>query len=317
MNSNGDPTSMLLVLLNEILSEILSRLPFKTLMQMKCVCKSLKTLISDPAFAKVRLQKSLCDASLTLIPNWSTMPDQDLNLNCSIVPFPVTGLVEDEEITIDDDPYYLISDKDCCQMVGSCNGLICYSSVAKNRNWLRFWNPATHSLSEKLFLLSHGRHTKFTFGYDISTKTYKVVAYSEYNVKILTLGDNVWRNIRSFPVVPFHVVPPNGNCHPFVNNGVYVSGTINWLAIRNTTEYQWTDILVEQFVIVSLDLATETYQQLLPPEGFVEVPTVEPSVTVLMDCLCFSHSFQGYFVLWKMMEFGVQDSWTQFLKISF
>ncbi|RHN45835.1 putative F-box domain-containing protein [Medicago truncatula] len=302
MNSNGDPTSMLLVLLNEILSEILSRLPFKTLMQMKCVCKSLKTLISDPAFAKVRLQKSLCDASLTLIPNWSTMPDQDLNLNCSIVPFPVTGLVEDEEITIDDDPYYLISDKDCCQMVGSCNGLICYSSVAKNRNWLRFWNPATHSLSEKLFLLSHGRHTKFTFGYDISTKTYKVVAYSEYNVKILTLGDNVWRNIRSFPVVPFHVVPPNGNCHPFVNNGVYVSGTINWLAIRNTTEYQWTDILVEQFVIVSLDLATETYQQLLPPEGFVEVPTVEPS---------------GYFVLWKMMEFGVQDSWTQFLKISF
>jgi hypothetical protein len=57
---------------------------------------------------------------------------------------------------------------------------------------------------------------------------------------------------------------------------------------------------------------------LQPPSGFVEVPPVEPSVTILMDCLCFSHYFKGtHFVLWKMMEFGVQESWTQFLKISF
>jgi len=39
---------------------------------------------------------------------------------------------------------------------------------------------------------------------------------------------------------------------------------------------------------------------------------------MLMDCLCFSHRFRGTnFVIWKMMEFGVQESWNQFLKISF
>jgi len=36
-----------------------------------------------------------------------------------------------------------------------------------------------------------------------------------------------------------------------------VSGTINWLAIRDKSEYEWNDITVKQFVIVSLDLATE------------------------------------------------------------
>jgi len=48
-----------------------------------------------------------------------------------------------------------------------------------------------------------------------------------------------------------------------------------------------------------------------------EVPPVEPSVIVLMDCLCFSHHFkETHFVLWRMMEFGVQESWSQFLKIN-
>jgi hypothetical protein len=39
---------------------------------------------------------------------------------------------------------------------------------------------------------------------------------------------------------------------------------------------------------------------------------------VLGGCLCFSYSYkETYFVLWQMKKFGVKDSWTQFLKISF
>ncbi|GAU45632.1 hypothetical protein TSUD_175450 [Trifolium subterraneum] len=326
MDSNSDPKSFLLLLFNELLSEILLLLPIKTLMQMKCVCKSLKTLISDPAFVKLHLQRSSLNTHLALIPDWSTMPDQDKD--CSFVPVPTSRLIEDPNITIHYDPYYRLADMDCRSVVGSCNGLIClldYSYTTDHRHtWIRFWNPATNKLSEKLGYLCHDRHNsvsdffRFTFGYDITNDIYKVVAFSINKVKVFDFGGNVWRNIQSFPVVPFDLEPSKLHCHPFVNDGVYVSGTINWLAIRNKTEYEWDDITIEQFVIVSLDLATETYQQLLPPSGFVEVPSVEPSVTVLMDCLCFSHRFEEtHFVLWKMMEFGVQESWTQFLKISF
>ncbi|PNX75445.1 F-box protein, partial [Trifolium pratense] len=75
----------------------------------------------------------------------------------------------------------------------------------------------------------------------------------------------------------------------YIDEGVYLSGTLNWLAIHNyDSAYDFKDITVEQFVIVSLDLGTETYNQYKFPRGF-----------------------DG------MMEFGVEESWTQFLKISF
>ncbi|GAU45634.1 hypothetical protein TSUD_175470 [Trifolium subterraneum] len=316
----------LMSLLDELIADILSRLPIKTLMQIKCVCKSWKTLISfDPSFAKLHLQRSPRNNQLLLIAEWG-MPDQRLDL--SVVPFPVSRLLETpiefrhpyyrlKDVTIPNDPYYRLKNMDCSEIVGSCNGLICLGTICQNTRF-RIWNPATNTLSEKLGFVTD--FSWFIFGYDISTDTYKVVAFSSNKVKVFSFSDNVWRDIQSFPIVPFGLHPRQHHFHQYnSNHGVYVSGTINWLAIRNKVEYdEWNDITVDQFVIVSLDLATETYRQLLPPSGFVEVPPVEPSVTVLMDCLCFSHRFKDtHFVLWKMMEFGVQESWTQFLKISF
>ncbi|RHN66471.1 putative F-box domain, galactose oxidase/kelch, beta-propeller, F-box associated interaction [Medicago truncatula] len=332
-------TTSLIVLLDELIVEILSRLPVKTLMQFKCVCKSWKTLIShDPSFAKLHLRRSPRNTHLLLrsfrVPDWG-------NFDYSLISIPVSRLLESpsfmthhrlyyhvKDITILNDPYYRLSNIDCCNIVGSYNGLICLSGASRNAaanykdTWFRLWNPATNTLSEKF-----GYSTnlfRYTFGYDISNDGYKVVAFSseqDEKVKVFCLTDNVWRDIPPFPVVPFGLCRSRFYCHPFASHGAYVSGTVNWLAIRNIknmNEYEWNDISVNQFVIVSLVLATETFRQLLPPNGFVEIPPVEPSVTVLMDRLCFSHRFKGtHFVLWMMLEFGVQDSWIQFLKISF
>ncbi|MCI32976.1 F-box/kelch-repeat protein, partial [Trifolium medium] len=42
----------------DLIIEILSRLPVKLLLQFRCVCKSWKSLISDPKFAKKHLSHS-------------------------------------------------------------------------------------------------------------------------------------------------------------------------------------------------------------------------------------------------------------------
>jgi hypothetical protein len=90
------------------------------------------------------------------------------------------------------------------------------------------------------------------------------------------------------------------------------------LGIQNRIEYKWKEITIDKIFIVSLDLTTETFRLLPPPPGFVEVPPVELSVSVIMDRLCFSYRFkETHFILWNMMEYGVEESWTQFLKISF
>jgi hypothetical protein len=171
---------------------------------------------------------------------------------------------------------------------------------------------------------------KFSFGCDYITGTYKVVAlYTETNVEketeneglwrskviVFSYGDNGWRYIQSFPLVPL-----------IWNDGVHLSGTVNWLAISGdfvsmSVEEGPNEAYiphVEQFVIVSVDLSTEAYTQFLLPPGFDAVPSVEPSLRVLMDCLCFSHDFKGTeFVIWQMKEFGVQESWTQLFRIEY
>jgi len=138
---------------------------------------------------------------------------------------------------------------------------------------------------------------KFTFGCDILTETYKVVEFcaerdEENNspwrsrVRVLSLSDDCWRNINSFPLIPL--------ISPF-NNGVYLSGTIYWLAIQNYFYpfYDHKSIThVDQFKIVSLDLSTETYMQFCLPFAFDEVPSFQPTLPVLLDRLCFSHDFK-------------------------
>jgi F-box interacting protein len=184
------------------------------------------------------------------------------------------------------------------------------------------WNPTTRTVSPKFGYFRDFNVFHFKFGYDNSTSKYKVVAFryipkkQKSNVRILSFGDNVWRDIEGLPVVPLHLHLEDHE-HAAIC-GVYLSGSLNWLAIHNINEYNYKDIKVGQFVIVSLDLGTETYNQYMLPRGVDGVLSGEPTVSVLGGCLCFSYSYkETYFVIWQMKKFGVEDSWTQFLKISF
>ncbi|XP_058725753.1 F-box protein CPR1-like [Vicia villosa] len=156
---------------------------------------------------------------------------------------------------------------------------------------------------------------KFLFGYDNLTDKYKLVAFHLNEVRVLTFGDNVWRNIQSFPTNPYEY---NSN---HANAGVYLSNSLNWFALRDNIRpnyYGCKYLSIQQFVIVSLDLRIETYTELQFPRGFDQVPVVPPIVWVLMECLCFSHYSNGCnFVIWQMKEFGVEESWTKLLKFDY
>jgi len=153
---------------------------------------------------------------------------------------------------------------------------------------------------------------KFVFGYVNSSDTYKVVYFTvgTTSARVFSLGDNVWRKIENSPVVTHHV-----------SGFVHLSGSVFWMTIQNYNgydDYDCEDFTIEQFVVMSLDLGTEKYTQLQPPQGFDQVPFLMPKLSVLEDCLCFSHDFeQTHFVIWQMKEFGVEESWTRFLKISY
>ncbi|GAU45641.1 hypothetical protein TSUD_175540 [Trifolium subterraneum] len=295
---------------HEVITQIFSFLPVKHLMQLKCVCKSWKTLISDDStLVKLHLKK-FTTKRVALF----SFRHKDHHKLC-LARFPLHENTSATRLTIDKEPELKLTDVfgQFLYPVGCCNGLLCLVGYILINNraeiWLYLCNPATNTFSNKIVFLSmpHDRRSsssfqhgwKFAFGYDNSTDTYKIAAFHIWNnnVRVFNFGDNVWRNIQSFSIVPvdrcgFPSDYPEDGPHPGINNRVYVSGTLN----------------------------CETYLQLLPPWDFDELPCLQPTLFVLMNCLClsFSHGSNGTdFIIWQMKDFGVQESWIQFLKISY
>ena len=314
----------LVILHDDLIVEVLTLLDVKSLMLMKCVCKSWKTLISDPYFAKMHLKKQSTPTShLAFLSNISEGLGE-----CRAVP--ISRLLESNSHSITHtDPYHQFFYKDVGRVVGSCNGLVCMQDSSFTAEYhehsFSFWNPATRTKSETLVSFRNYPNPKknickFAFGYDNSTDTYKIVLLCMKRdgelittaVRIFTLGDNDWREIDCLPVV---VV-----CHPFgkyVRDGVYLNSSISW-CVRHRYNCHLKNLTVEQLVMISFHLGTERYTQLLLPRCCDEELHDVPTLSVLMDCLCFSHDFKKtHFVLWQMKEFGVEESWTEFLKISY
>ncbi|XP_057418335.1 F-box/kelch-repeat protein At3g23880-like [Lotus japonicus] len=136
---------------------------------------------------------------------------------------------------------------------------------------------------------------KCFFGFDNSIDTYKVVMVDSNNdaskVRIFNSGDNIWREIEDFPT------------NVYEDDGFCFRGTLNWL---------------DENEIISLNLGIETCTKMLLPPGFDEVPHTDPHLALLMECLCFCHDSKGtHFIIRKMMEFGITESWTQLLKVRY
>ncbi|KEH16767.1 F-box and associated interaction domain protein [Medicago truncatula] len=297
----------------ELIIEILSLLKVKPLIRFKCVSKSWYSLISNPFFIKKHLFKSSQNPHLSIFATNSS----GNSIDTTLAPLPIQYL---HEITdVNDITRY--TDKEYHEVVGCCNGLICLLYISSINNDYEysfgFWNPATRSSSVKLgsFLISdkeHDSHFHFSLGYDNLTAKHKLVGFRTNEVRVFTLGDNVWRNIQCFPSYPSHWWYVGWNC------GVYFNNSLNWFAYQNNVCWNHHLQFIEQFVIISLDLGMETYTQMLLPQDFDEVHPHMPMVCVLMDCLCFSHHSDGYnFVIWKMREFAVEESWIKLLKFSY
>ncbi|GAU25539.1 hypothetical protein TSUD_259720 [Trifolium subterraneum] len=297
------------ILPDELMVEILSLLPVKLLIRFRCVNKFFKTLISDPYFVQIHFNKSSRNSYLAL------MESQNYNL----VTLSIPGLLQNQFTTFYEDGLSIQGEG---KVVGSCYGLLLITSYNIADNWFYVWNPAMRTKSKKIAIFSDSdlfisrRWFNFSFGYDISAQTYKVVVFyvEKYEcniksvVKVFSFRDNSWRVIQCLPSIPLYRFDDNSN------NSADLNGTINRIARCN-----YHLLTVDRYVILSLDLSTETYTQLLLPPRVDKLPHfIMPKLVVLMDCLCFCYDLdETHFVIWQMKNFGVQDSWVQLFKISY
>ncbi|XP_057430752.1 F-box/kelch-repeat protein At3g23880-like [Lotus japonicus] len=294
----------------DLVVEILCRLPVKPLLQFRCVCKSWKSLISDPKFAKKHLHSSPSDfIRHRLIVNHhsddSGFRAYPLLSVFNTVPAAATATQLE---------YPLIIQKFNYVIVGSCNGVLCFFI---DRSFALLWNPSTRRFKKSPSLENprlKDSFTKYGFGYDHFADSYKVVAVFCYEdgdsglyktqANIHTLGTHCWRRIQELPCVP-------------VQSAIFVSGTgtLNWLASDDNRSESVNNWMESRAIIISQDLRKECYQKLLLPDdyGHDDGGKGPLNLQVLRDCLCLCvHSFDsGSCDIWFMKEYGSKESWTK------
>jgi len=287
------PSPLLPTLPLDLITEIICRLPVKSLMKFRCVCKPWNSLISaDRKFSMKHLRCMSSTMNHNLIQK-SENNQSDFSLYPLRTIF--NGCTDDdaEEIKFPlRSGNYFYNGID---IVASCDGILCLAWPCSG-SIVILWNPSIrkYNISPPL---KHF-HTGYGFGYDNITDNYKLVAVTDIfktqtQVKVHTLGTNSWRLIDDeFPCF--------GDLS--IGSGKFVSGTINWLVfICDST--LWS--------IVSLDLGTESYQEILQPDYGKETVERVTTLGVLRDCLSLIRGQD----IWLMKEYGNRDSWTKFATV--
>ncbi|GAU33084.1 hypothetical protein TSUD_227430 [Trifolium subterraneum] len=282
----------------DLLSQILCKLPVRLLVQLRCLCKSFNSLISDPKFAKNHLRLStkqhhlmlstrdflLYDSPLSSVLSTSTITQTQLN-------YPVTGKIHGIS-----EPFSF----------STCDGIFCFAIYSTS---VILWNPSIRKFRLLPTPSENPRKTNtflfsiFSFGHDPFTDSYKIICVSLFRnqtkVRVNTMGTNDWRRIQDFPRFSATLGPCGGP-------GVSVNGTVNWLTSIEDFDLRRNSTLQ---AIVSLDLAKESYQNISQPEW--EKGILYLRLGRVRDCLCIFASNKMFLDVWIMKEYGNKESWNK------
>ncbi|TYJ17648.1 hypothetical protein E1A91_A09G066900v1 [Gossypium mustelinum] len=316
----------------EIMVEILSRLPVKSLCQFRCVSKQWLSLISDPLLAKSHLKKTVSNDSFysqrkrVIISSHNLYSLEyesigrsgrfDENLVALELDYPLkdkpNGLAELLDSARDGFLYcerseegndefpvmvklnlpFCVNQRNWVDILGSCNGLVC---IAPDEDTLFLFNPSTRE-SKRIPDPPSGfvpnGWSVYGFGYDFVNDDYKVVKVGCGTVCVYSLRTDSWRIVCSFPYVD-----------NVSESGVLLNGTIHWMV-------SFEDGVDCRCVVAAFSLEEEVFSDMPAPD--IVDTSFEFVVGVLNGCLCVLHSRnQMHNDFWVMTEYGVGESWTK------
>ncbi|GJX22760.1 F-box associated domain containing protein [Tanacetum coccineum] len=136
------------------------------------------------------------------------------------------------------------------------------------------------------------------FGYDELSHDYKVVITAiepKMPTIIYSLKTGKWKEIGHFP------------CGSVLNDAKFSNGALHWATLDESSPYSWK--------IVSLDLANETYGEVLQPEYHKGDDYLNLGVMGEWLCVLNDYCKSPVVDVWVMKVYGVKDSWTKLASI--
>ncbi|XVF12668.1 hypothetical protein REPUB_Repub08aG0138800 [Reevesia pubescens] len=263
MNSSGSsgrrPRIMAssLSLPQDTITDILSRLPVKSLTRFKSVSKNWARLTSSPAFLSAHLRRSSPDPSL-LIRRYHTQSGWDFGI------WLITNPTQNYRIAQLFDIPVLESLPLFPKIVGSVDGLVCLDVSPCYGSDFVLWNPGTKQFKRLPFPLITSTRSNpiwlvfLGFGFDSFNNDYKLVRIVSFRsndalpimrVEVYSWKDGVWKEIEE----SFDLAVLCGG-----QDGVVVDGSLNWVAIG-------LQRFADRKVVISFDMGRGVFKTIPLP----------------------------------------------------
>ncbi|KAI3915354.1 hypothetical protein MKX01_035613 [Papaver californicum] len=290
----------------DVILEILSKLPLTSLLTFRCVSKFWNFQFNEnPKFIHM-IKNSF---SIMLIDDKRVCSLDNNSLSSSLL---FDDGIEGHVKKIHCPLVPLGWDLGKTNFVGSCNGLFC---MHRRKDSFCLWNPCTNEIKflsrlgferEKMLCVRDKGHG---FGYDSKNNDYKYVCFFRYNggtnseLHIYSFKTNVWKQMY----VPYALV--NVEQDKWAPNGVFCNGALHWFAREISSYYPK--------VLLAFDMVEEVLREVPQPENldtkkFGSIKYVD----VLDECLCVLYSNSAGFEVWVMKDYGKRESWTKMYSIT-
>ncbi|GLU11069.1 hypothetical protein SLE2022_278400 [Rubroshorea leprosula] len=310
----------------EVVIQILLRLPTASLLRFKCLCKSWYNLIESPQIMAMQLRNK---SSLSLLVNSLSPRDNDQVEPGSSVWSLLT--YDDRMQLILDGENVSFARQECVDLPSCyenvmfsasnhCDGIICLYDGYNSDGTTIMTNPGIREfmvLPESCIPLPtalyecHGETTFFGFGFDQVTNDYKIVRILEFaslygspvanpQAEVYTLSSNSWRQIeftdcwmRSYES----------------ELSTYWNGACYWPAEQCQPQNDWV------YGVYSFDFGNEVFQFIIIPE-YVSRPFGLYEFNGTLALISFSyHSMENNFEIWVMDELGFNGIWTKLASV--
>ncbi|XP_047961878.1 F-box protein At3g07870-like [Salvia hispanica] len=279
---------------SDLTTNILSRLPLRTISISKCVCKPWLNLLQSHDFAKSKLKTPPALAQLTPLTS---------STQCTVFQFQDEDEADVESHAlrfrpIADFEIHLGNKIKRCR-AQETNGLLLIHTSSVRR--VSVSNPITREYIN-LFIpaeyVSAAYSLSFGFGVSKISEQYKIVCINADNGSdshcVYTLGTGTWRRVEAGAASGFKFC-----FHAYIE----CNGNLHW-TLEDSAEI---------LSICAFDLDTECFSIFSAPviEGLTEDRhAIDFRFNVLRGCLCLSYTLDDKVVIWMMKEYRVKESWT-------
>uniref|UniRef100_A0A2N9GJL4 F-box domain-containing protein n=2 Tax=Fagus sylvatica TaxID=28930 RepID=A0A2N9GJL4_FAGSY len=289
---------------DEIVFDILTRVPVKSIIRFRCVSKSLNTTITNPIFITAHLNQAKSSSSNNNHNGYLlyVLESELCTAICnSDYTFTQISSFEMSFYTVD----VLID--------GYCNGIFCI----RNNYEFYLWNPSI----KKLKIISIARFSmplpKYTLGlaYHSQNNDFKVLKIASYRpvhppvAEVYTLSTDSWRRVE-IPIESLNEPRPNG-CFSYMISSpcLFFHGALH--AIVETSDVKF---------ILAFDVNDEIFREIMLPQNLLDGVDSYHHLTVFKGSLALFASGEALdewdeeyqiSVIWVMREYGVIESWTK------